>query len=95
MTPFNELRPFILHMLWKGVKTLGECCLGILALFWIAGWVIIAPIQFVVMYMTNEVPLWAMLLAVVFWVVPAVYFIVMYLMDAWDNYLLSKGYTKS
>ncbi len=56
---------------------------------------IIAPIQFVAMFMSNEIPLWALILGEVFWLVPAVFFIWGYLYEQWENYLISKGYTKS
>jgi len=95
MIPFKEIRPFILQLLWKGIKGLGELVLGFFALVWIAGWPAMTPILIFGMWWEGEGPMWVMIVAQIYWFGPALYFAYNYLAEAWEKHLLDKGYTKS
>jgi hypothetical protein len=95
MIPYKEIKPFLRHLAWKGVKATGEIIFVFFALVWIAGWPAMTPIMIFGMWWEGEGPLWVMIIAEIFWFGPAAYFAYGYLEEAWENYLLQKGYTKS
>lgn len=95
MTPYKEITPFLGHLAWQCVAGIGSFIFGLAALVWLAAWLSLSPISIFLMWLDGDCPLWGMLLGEAFLIVPAAFFGYIHLMEAWESFLLRRGYTKS
>jgi hypothetical protein len=81
---------FVFNLIWKLGEGIFYMIVGLLGLFWFGGWMAIAPIQILGIYMEGSVPLWGFIALEAFWIVPALIWGYIHIMEYWMNF--SKEY---
>jgi len=68
---YVKFAQFIVQCVWDACFFIGQVCFGLLALFWIAGWLAMGPIMLIGAYMDGEINVWAFIAVEIYFVVPA------------------------
>jgi hypothetical protein len=81
-----KIYQFIFNLLYDLSKSILGYTLIILVLFWVAGWIMIAPAWFIYGYINNEINFTVMILGLLFYIVPASIWATNCIYEKWQKF---------